>query len=140
VNDLSSNSHPVDHGLTELVSKLEALQANDNGPLEILDPLPANARCPGAPKMPSAFTMPVFVADDGHCDDDDDDDDDDQMVEFKFTSSHQMSPLAEVTEAFTGLQGGWSPPLETLSPVLNPRAFEAVSSCSSIICTYLASH
>ncbi|EFP77415.2 uncharacterized protein PGTG_03371 [Puccinia graminis f. sp. tritici CRL 75-36-700-3] len=73
--------------------------------------------------MPSAFTMPVFVADDGHCDDNDDDDD--QMVDFKFASSHQMSPLAEVTEAFTGLQGGWSPPLETLSPVLNHRAFEA---------------
>ncbi|KAA1114264.1 hypothetical protein PGT21_002352 [Puccinia graminis f. sp. tritici] len=123
VNELSSNSHPLDDGLTELVSKLEALQANDNGALEILDPLPANATCPGAPKMPSAFTMPVFVADDGHCDDNDDDDD--QMVDFKFTSSHQMSPLAEVTEAFTGLQGGWSPPLETLSPVLNHRAFEA---------------
>ncbi|OAV94157.1 hypothetical protein PTTG_04324 [Puccinia triticina 1-1 BBBD Race 1] len=111
----------IDDGLDELVSKLEALQANDeNSALEILDPLPPNAACPGAPKMPSAFTMPVFVADEGHCDDE-------QTAEFKLTNSLQMSPLAEVTEAFTGLQGGWSPPLETSSPVFNSHFFENIS-------------
>ncbi|PLW46050.1 hypothetical protein PCASD_03461 [Puccinia coronata f. sp. avenae] len=121
----------VDDGLIELVSKLEALQANttshDDTPqpmLEILDPLPPNATCPGAPKIPSCFTMPLFVADDAHCDDADDSD----TPSYEFKSVHnalQMSPLAEVTEAFTGLQGGWSPPLETLSPILNEHLFDS---------------
>ncbi|KNZ56366.1 uncharacterized protein VP01_241g4 [Puccinia sorghi] len=102
-----------EEGLKELVTKLEALQAirvnleDTEEALAIQEPLPATATCPGAPKMPSVFTMPLFVADDDvHCDDA-------QTLDFfanKSPNSLQMSPLAEVTEAFTGLQGGWSPP------------------------------
>jgi len=102
-----------EEGLKELVTKLEALQATRvsleeaEEEVAIQEPLPATATCPGAPKMPSVFTMPLFVTDDeAHCDDA-------QTLDFfatKSSNSLQMSPLAEVTEAFTGLQGGWSPP------------------------------
>lgn len=102
-----------EEGLKELVTKLEALQAtrvsleDAQEVLAIQEPLPATATCPGAPKMPNVFTMPLFVADDDlhH--------DDAETLDFcpnKSPNSLQMSPLAEVTEAFTGLQGGWSPP------------------------------
>lgn len=112
----SRHSSSVDVGLDELLDKLEALQVRDeDGKLvDVLDPLPPNATCPGAPKIPTVFTMPLFVTDDG-----DFGDEDDQATTQKPTYRHQMSPLAEVTEAYTGLQGGWSPSPETLSPCLD---------------------
>ncbi|POW07215.1 hypothetical protein PSTT_08466 [Puccinia striiformis] len=113
----TTQAHDLDNGLNELVSKLEALRTTDEEAYEILEPLPPNATCPGAPKIPSSFTMPLYVADDDCCEDD-------QVAELKSPISHQMSPLAEVTEAFTGLQGGWSPPLETLSPVMQGHSFD----------------
>ncbi|EGG00984.1 uncharacterized protein MELLADRAFT_79114 [Melampsora larici-populina 98AG31] len=90
-----------------LVSQLEVdLTKQDDDEHEMLDPLPVDTVCPGAPKALSTITLPDF--DYGNDDD----------VKSPVSHQHQMSPLAEVTEAYTGLQGGWSPPVETWSPIL----------------------
>ncbi|MBW0515654.1 hypothetical protein O181_055369 [Austropuccinia psidii MF-1] len=107
-----SSSHTVIWEVNTLVAKLEALETCDQTDIiEIFDPLPTDATCPGAPKLPATFTMPFFDAGDS--------DEAEERFTFKSPSPHQMSPLAEVTEAYTGLQGGWSPSFETLSPMLD---------------------
>ncbi|CAH7689532.1 hypothetical protein BY996DRAFT_6413102 [Phakopsora pachyrhizi] len=125
IGESQKQSHSFEGTATEevdsLVARLEALgtaQQYDGGDspddtectVNLIEPLPADAICPGAPKIPSSSTMPSF-----------DDGDDFNNFEFgakevavniKPLCQHQMSPLAEVTEAYTGQQGGWSPPLE----------------------------
>ncbi|POW08113.1 hypothetical protein PSHT_09699 [Puccinia striiformis] len=81
----TTQAHDLDNGLNELVSKLEALRTTDEEAYEILEPLPPNATCPGAPKIPSSFTMPLYVADDDCCEDD-------QVAELK-SPSHIKCPL-----------------------------------------------
>lgn len=93
--------------VTSLVSQLEAnLSKQDDDEDEMLDPLPVDTVCPGAPKAMSTITLPDI--DYGN----------DEETKSPGFHQHQMSPLAEVTEAYTGLQGGWSPPVETWSPIM----------------------
>lgn len=118
------------HEVTSLVAQLEVIEAVDyedvdgaeNVQIDFLEPLPVDAVCPGAPKPVATITLPAF--DHGH-----DLDDDNPPLQVltchgtmsgssKSPNTFQMSPLAEVTEAYTGLQGGWSPPVESWSPVL----------------------
>ncbi|KAG0148880.1 hypothetical protein CROQUDRAFT_721381 [Cronartium quercuum f. sp. fusiforme G11] len=104
--------------VTSLVAQLEVIETQDfreeedDDEEEMQDPLPVDAVCPGAPKPVATITLPKF-----ECGDEDEEETaEDVMVESKYPRrSHQMSPLAEVTEAYTGLQGGWSPPLESWS-------------------------
>ncbi|KAH9815415.1 hypothetical protein DFH28DRAFT_261644 [Melampsora americana] len=99
-------SEPIQE-VTSLVSQLGVnLTKQNDDEDEMLDPLPVDTVCPGAPKALSTITLPDF------------DYGDDDEEKSPVCHRHQMSPLAEVTEAYTGLQGGWSPPVETWSPIL----------------------